>query len=207
MSGKTQHNWHKLHTEFINSDFTRRRFFKKKGIKTTTWKRHADVSWDHDQEVHRQKISERAKEKLIERGAESAAQVLMRHQKMGRELTAVGLNNLFVDVVDENGVKTGKKKLREDMHASDVQRLLHTGINAEYRAALALERLSPTGTTGTPTADNADALKGAGPSTTETQADLDAKVLEAQREALRDPKKAEAAFEFIKSLGFKSDAS
>jgi hypothetical protein len=142
MASKTPHNWKKLHTEFISCDVTRAQFFRKKGIAKSTWLRWAIPQWDLDQAAHRAKVAQRAEQKIIEKQAETTAQILQRHAEMGKAAATLGFQNLFVEEVDEKGEKTGNKVLRPDLHASDMVRLTQLGLMAEYRAVGALKAMT-----------------------------------------------------------------
>jgi H2-forming N5,N10-methylenetetrahydromethanopterin dehydrogenase-like enzyme len=96
------------------------------------------------------------------------------------------------------------KVLRDDLHASDMVRLVQLGLQTEYRAKTALEKMHPAGTPGTPTGDNPD-VKPQGQTPEEQNAVALNDELAAMREALKDPKKSEAAFQFVKALGLKSE--
>lgn len=204
MSSKSPINWTKLQTEFLSFDGTRAKFFREKGIGKSTWTRHAGPKWDHEQAAHREKIAARTREKIVEKEAETAAQVLQRHAELGKMATALGWNGLFIEKKDRFGNVT--KVLREDLHASDMVRLIQLGMNAEHRAKTGLEKLAPPQGSSDPTADN---LAAKAQAESELQEQVEVSQVNAElatmREALKDPDKHKAAAAFVKALGFKSE--
>lgn len=139
---KSPYDWAALRTEFLAFDGNRGKFFKTKGIPKSTWTRHTGPEWDQTKAAHKDKVSARVEEKLVEKSAETIAQVLQRQAKMGKAASTLGFQNLFVDEVDpKTKKKTGQRVLRSDLHASDMVRLVQLGLTAEFRATAGLKAI------------------------------------------------------------------